>query len=417
MDTMLKRDYFWNSLGVFLQSAISPILLILVTRLNGIDSSGIFSYAFSLAIIFWALGLWDGRTYQVSDADQEFSSYGYIMVRIITSVFVLITALLFSAANSYDLIKTTIIISLVLCKMLESITDALYGVFQIHHSLYKVGISLALKSVFGLVSFVLVDCITGSVPYSIVAMIATNILVIAIYDIPTTRRLEKIAIHVLFRRQHVLEAVKIMRKTWPVFIVIFLTMFSLNIPRYFLDRYYPQDVGYFGIMAMPITLLALFISFILQPNIVQLSEVFAQHNYRKFKAMVRRIVIMTSCIGIVGFIGTVFLGVWSIDLIFNIRIESFFGALLILTAGALTGAVATVYMNILIVMRRFKAQFFIFLTTNIAMALIAMPVVKYTGMNGAVMLFLATTFVQAAGLSFVYLRSINNAGNIQKMIE
>ena len=35
----IKKDYLWNSLGSLLQSAISPVLLIVITRLNGIDDS------------------------------------------------------------------------------------------------------------------------------------------------------------------------------------------------------------------------------------------------------------------------------------------------------------------------------------------------------------------------------------------
>jgi len=38
----IKKDYLWNSLGSLLQSAISPVLLIIITRLNGIDDSGLF---------------------------------------------------------------------------------------------------------------------------------------------------------------------------------------------------------------------------------------------------------------------------------------------------------------------------------------------------------------------------------------
>ena len=67
MTKSVRKDYFWNTLGALLQSALSPLLLIVVTRVNGIDDSGIFSFAFSVAIIFWALGMWGGRTYQVSD--------------------------------------------------------------------------------------------------------------------------------------------------------------------------------------------------------------------------------------------------------------------------------------------------------------------------------------------------------------
>ena len=74
----IKKDYLWNSLGSLLQSAISPVLLIIITRLNGIDDSGLFSFALSLSVVFWAVSLWGGRTYQVSDVKREFSSGGYV---------------------------------------------------------------------------------------------------------------------------------------------------------------------------------------------------------------------------------------------------------------------------------------------------------------------------------------------------
>ena len=54
----IKKDYLWNSLGSLLQSAISPVLLIIITRLNGIDDSGLFSFALSLSVVFWAVSLW-----------------------------------------------------------------------------------------------------------------------------------------------------------------------------------------------------------------------------------------------------------------------------------------------------------------------------------------------------------------------
>ena len=56
--------------------------------------------------------------------------------------------------------------------------------------------------------------------------------------------------------------------------MIFLSIFSLNIPRYFLDRYHQNEIGYFGILAMPITVLALVITFLLQPKIIQLTALF-----------------------------------------------------------------------------------------------------------------------------------------------
>ena len=109
----IKKDYLWNSLGSLLQSAISPVLLIVITRLNGIDDSGLFSFALSLSVVFWAVSLWGGRTYQVSDVKREFSSGGYVAVRFIASLIVAISAVVFCVLNGYNTTKTGLIMILV----------------------------------------------------------------------------------------------------------------------------------------------------------------------------------------------------------------------------------------------------------------------------------------------------------------
>ena len=130
MSSSLRKDYIWNTVGVLLQNAISPLLLVLITRVNGINDSGLFSFAFSVAIIFWALGIWGGRTYQVSDIKREFPQQSYMHVRVLLGLLLIIGSIIFCLLNSYSFIKSGIIVTLVILKAIESVSDALYGVMQ-----------------------------------------------------------------------------------------------------------------------------------------------------------------------------------------------------------------------------------------------------------------------------------------------
>lgn len=251
----IKKDYLWNSLGSLLQSAISPVLLIVITRLNGIDDSGLFSFAISLSVVFWAVSLWGGRTYQVSDVKREFSSGGYVAVRFVASLIVAISAIVFCVLNGYSTTKTGLIMILVTFKILESIADSLYGILQIHHKLYVAGISLTMKAILGFAAFMAVDIVTKNVIYGALAILLVNMLIIFFYDILWVRRVDAISISKKICKEYITQAIAIMKHTSAVFVVMFLTMFSLNIPRYFLDKAHPDQIGYFGIMAMPITLL------------------------------------------------------------------------------------------------------------------------------------------------------------------
>ena len=399
-----KKDYIWNSIGSFLQSAISPILLIVITRLNGVGDSGLFSFAMSLSVVFWAISLWGGRTYQVSDVKKEFSSGDYIVVRFISSLIVAVFSISFCILSGYDLIKTELIMTLVLFKILESIADSMYGVLQIHNRLYIVGISLTMKSVFGFMLFTLVDILTKNIIYGALSIFIVNIAVVIFYDIPLMKHVESVGL----TKKNIMQAGKIMKKTAEVFVVVFLTMFSLNIPRYFLDKYHYDQIGYFGIMAMPITLLTLFISFVLQPNVVNLSELLKKKKIKEFTKIVSKIDFITFTLGILFVVSSYLIGVWALNTVFGIDINNFRIDLTIMVIGAVANAFVSIYVNLLIILRRFKGQFYTLLVTNILAVILSIYLIDRLAMLGSVLVFMTISFLQAIILLFIYKRSLKN---------
>ena len=399
-----KKDYIWNSIGSFLQSAISPILLIVITRLNGVGDSGLFSFAMSLSVVFWAISLWGGRTYQVSDVKKEFSSGDYIVVRFISSLIVAVFSISFCILSGYDLIKTELIMVLVSFKILESIADSMYGVLQIHNRLYIVGISLTMKSVFGFMLFTLVDILTKNIIYGALSIFIVNIAVVIFYDIPWMKRVESVGL----TKKNIMQAGKIMKKTAEVFVVVFLTMFSLNIPRYFLDKYHYDQIGYFGIMAMPITLLTLFISFVLQPNVVNLSELLKKKKIKEFTNIVSKIDFITFTLGILFVVSSYLIGVWALNTVFGIDINNFRIDLTIMVIGAVANAFVSIYVNLLIILRRFKGQFYTLLVTNILAVVLSIYLIDRLAMLGSVLVFMIISFLQAIILLFIYKRSLKN---------
>ena len=405
----IKKDYLWNSLGSLLQSAISPVLLIVITRLNGIDDSGLFSFALSLSVVFWAVSLWGGRTYQVSDVKREFSSGGYVAVRFVASLIVVISAVVFCVLNGYNATKTGLIMILITFKILESIADSLYGVLQIHHKLYVAGISLTMKAMLGFAAFMAVDIVTKNVIYGTLAILLVNVLIIFLYDIVWVRRVETIAVNKSLLKEYTGQAIAIMKHTSAVFVVMFLTMFSLNIPRYFLDKFHPEQIGYFGIMAMPITLLGLFISFIIQPNVVNLSELLVKGKLKEFARIVSKINHITFGIGVLSVVLSYLVGVWVLNTIFGININNFQLDLTIMVIGAAVNAFVSIYVNLLIIMRRFKGQFYTLLLTDILAVVVSMCLIERLAMLGSVLVFMLISFLQLALLLVIYKWSLKDA--------
>lgn len=397
-----SRDYFWNTLGVFLQNAISPLLLIVVTRINGVETSGVFSFAFALSIVFWAFAMWGGRTYQVSDVREEFVSRSYVFTRLILAVVTVIGALLFSVANNYDAIKTGVIVLLVLFKVVESIADAVYGVLQKKGYLYVSGKSLVYKAVVGFAAFLIVDILTGDILLSCMAIVVVNAVILLSYDMRLARKMEDITFSYRRLGQYAKDAVTILRRCSAVFAVIFLSMFSLNIPRYFVDVYHGQQVAYFGILAMPITLVALFMSFVLQPKIVGLSTLYERKQYVAYNRVVLRLLATTLVVGIFVLAGAFLVGAPLLRLIFGMDFSDYKISLMTVVAGGIVNALVSVFINILVIMRRFKSQFYILLATNIVLLLLSWSIIREYGLNGGFGLFVFTNVIQFGLLFWVY---------------
>ena len=99
---MIKnRNFIWNMIGNSLNSFLSLFLLIIVTRINGIELSGIFSYAFTLTLILQMISNYGGRIYQVSDYKEEFKFEEYLGSRVKTSFISIIILLLFCIYNKF----------------------------------------------------------------------------------------------------------------------------------------------------------------------------------------------------------------------------------------------------------------------------------------------------------------------------
>lgn len=406
MDKTIKKDYMWNTLGVLLQNALSPLLLIVVAQINNSFDVGLFSFAFSVSIIFWAISMWGGRTYQVSDIHQKFSNTSYVFVRVILGAVVLIGAVLFCVGNGYDVYKTFLLILLTIYKIIESVVDSLYGILQVRGRLYIVGISLVLKAILSLAAFLICDLLTKNIVYSTACMIIPLVVTVLMYDIPQLKHIGIGRPKDINWRQARRQSYEILLVCAPVFIASFLAMFSLNIPRYFIDTYHASQNVYFGIMAMPITLVLLLMTFILQPNIVRISKFLDKGSFTDAEKIIKIIIITTGAIGCFVLLGTWLVGVEALKLVFGIDFLENKINLMVMVMGGVVNAGVAVFINLLTILRSFREQVIIQVATNGLLILASIITIPTGGLTVSIWLFFATTVVQYISLLVVWRKRI-----------
>jgi len=112
--SIIKKDIFWNTLGSLFSGFVYFILTVFITRLNGIQASGTFGFAFSIVAIFSTIAYYGGRNYQVTDVQGEFDTGDYVKLRLGMSLIAALALVIFIAANNFN--ATTALLIIVLIK-------------------------------------------------------------------------------------------------------------------------------------------------------------------------------------------------------------------------------------------------------------------------------------------------------------
>ena len=94
----------------------------------------------------------------------------------------------------------------------------------------------------------------------------------------------------------------ILKQGFLPFLLAFFLQLLLNIPRYIIDLKTPSESAVWGIIIMPASIMILIGQFSLAPFIMELFELYSNHEIKKYLAKVKNICLFVLCGGIIGVI-------------------------------------------------------------------------------------------------------------------
>jgi len=396
----MRKDVFWNSIGTATWSFLSLFLLIIVTRVNGLEDSGIFSFGFAFALIMFTVACYGGRTYQVSDHNNVFSTNAYIALRLYTSLAVIAMSMIFILTNGYEFQKAVVILLLVLHRVFDAGSDVLYGIMQKKQHLYVAGKSLFFKSALSLLTFLAIDAATGSLLLSTLSLPLISLTFLVCYDIPHAKSLEKITIRAKFSGID-----KILKSTFLPFAIAVMGLIFVNLARYFIDIYHPASQGHFGILIMPLSLVILLFSFILTPAVLHLSDSYHARRLTIMNQLVMKITATMVVASIPIYLATYFFGVPLLHLLFGVSFEPYvIDIILVITIG-LAISLTSLFTNIAVIARKLYATAIIYTASIALLAFLCTLLVESYKIRGAIIAYVIVSVVQmlAMGAYYFYL--------------
>ena len=400
------KNFIWNSLGTGINSFNSLFFLIIVTRINGIESAGIFSIAYATATILYTLAMYSGRLCQVTDIENKIKDKDYILNRALTCFIMIFGATCFLLIKQYSGFKTTIFALLAIFKGIEAFSDILYGVMQKNGLLYKSGMSLSLKGFVGIALFLVVDLITKDLRLACFSVIIINVLVLLVYDyLLITKKLIDNSSKLNY--QNILS---ILKSEFFVFFNSFAGIYILNAPKYAIDGFLTEDIqAIYGYIMMPATVMTLFTQFIVMPFLGKLKEMFESKDFEKINKTTFNIKLVVIGFGGFAVLAAFLLGPEVLGLVYGVDLKPYRMNLCVIIASYIFYALSYINLVTLTTIRHTFVQFVVYvisMITAFAGSNILVRVLNL-GINGATFSCTTTLSIQFV-LYFIVTKVIMN---------
>lgn len=407
-DTGLKRqdagNFLWNAVGGVLNAGQSVFLLIVITRVCGLEAAGIFSIAFATGNLFLYLGNYGVRNYQVSDLSEKYSFHDYLRHRLCTVLLMLAAAAVYTAwsakTGNYSHYKTACVLAMCVCKAVDCLEEVFEGRYQQKGRLDRSGKLVTFRllvSIGGMIAVLLVtrDLLTA-VWWGVFLAAAASALIIWRYR--ETAAFERTA----FSFSGI---AGLMRECFPVCAANFLSFYLINEPKYAIDAAMDETAqACYNFIAMPVFVIQLLNMFLYQPMLIRMTTSWENGRRKEFLGYFGRI-----CGALAMISAPILLAAW----IFGIPVLSWLYAtdlsalrteLLLIMTGGIFLAFNGFYCAVLTIMRKQREIPLTYLAGAV-LSLVSTPVmVRESGIVGAVLSFVlvmaAVTVLLTAQFAF-----------------
>lgn len=395
------RDYVWNTIGTTVWGMSLPILSIVASQLAGAEQAGMFSMAFATGMLLMYAANYGVRNYQVSDIDETHAFSSYQIQRWASTAMALVLGILYCTIRDYQPYMATICFGVYLFKLVDGAADVYEGRLQQADKLYLAGISQTIRSVavflvFTVLLFVMRDIAVASVGVGIAAVASLVLVTIPLALLETEKS----------RHWRFEEVIDLFRQCFPLFAALFLFNLIETMPKLVMEGALPYDNQlYFNALYFPSQSIQIIIGFIYKPQLVRLSNIWANPRKRRrfdfiILAVMAVIVAVTAGVGV--FMATI--GIPLTGFLYGVDFEQFrFLCYLMVVAGGVIAAIDFLY-AIVTVLRRQGEVMRLYLVAFAAVTLSSLVLVHLIGLAGAVVSYLASMTLLLALLVLDYFR-------------
>ncbi len=384
-----KANFSWNMIGSIFESALSFVLLIVVNRIMGESSGGVFTLAFSHAQLMYYSGTLEVRPIQSTDVRQKYRFSSYFSLRLASCVLMILVCLVYALLMDADPMKKRIVMYVCLYKTVEAVLDVFTAMYQQHDriefsgkiSVVRVGLTLAV--------FTGVLWISRNLEIACLAMIGAGIVTLLTYNLSVWRKFTDAQIRLDFSK-----AKEILIACFPLFVSVFVMLYISNAPKYAINTYCTDVIqNRYSILFMPAFAINLMSQFVLRPLLTTMAKLWTGGEIRKFTGNVMKMMIGLAVITAAGVLGAWLLGIPVLNLLYHVNLAQDRPILLwVMVYGGLNAINIFLY-DMIAVTRNQKWLLIGYAAAAVTIFFLAPAMVQQSAMTGAILSSIIAIFL------------------------
>ena len=389
----LGRDYLWNTAASLMSSLAVVIMGVAIVRSGATDSFaraqyGLFTLALAIGQQYQTVGLYEVRTFHVTDVRRRFDFGTYLSTRLLTCLVMvaLITYHSWNASTHDPYPAFTVIAAMPLLRIFDAFEDVYYSEFQRSGRL-----DIAGKACFARI-FTTTFLWSGLYWFSqdlllstLVTFALTCVVLVVAYGLPAR------GVFSLLPSLNIRGITGILWECLPLFIAAFLNQSLANAPRFAIHASLgDEELGVFAIIYMPAVAINMLSLFVFRPLLTRMAMRWTERKQGEFFSIVRRGLLTTAGAFAVVATVTYVIGAPLLTLVFGTDVSGYVGELMVLVlAGALNAAGVILYYA-LATMRRLRAVLVAYVAAGATAYVIAPLLTNSHAMMGASLAYAAT---------------------------
>jgi O-antigen/teichoic acid export membrane protein len=274
-----------------------------------------------------------------------------------------------------------------LAKLVESISDAFYGLLQKHERMDRIAKSLMLRGTLSLAVFAVALYFGHDVFRGVLAMVAVWLGVLVWYDLRSAKHVLSVSLHPAWNLPK-MRALALMAA--PLGIVMMLNSLNVNIPRYALEHF--SGTGYVGIFAALAYLQVaegVIMNALGQSATPRLARGMADGEYGAFWSLMKRLFALGSVGGVVGVAIATTAGPTLLTLLYKSEYAIYSSTFVWLMAGTVFANLSAFAGYGLTATRAYRSQIPLLIGESLVLSATCIVLIPKTGLLGAAIAYLA----------------------------